>query len=267
MFLIKYINLWRRSDSWSAGRQGSSSTYDWCWLREIHMIQMSISREVFGWLVAENVFLKQNTECILQLLREGKTHSFNLHQLNEQIGRRRWEKVPGLKWWDVSVLVLKNVSVFVFDCVTAGMPRLQGLASSPLCYVCVCVAQPPPANSCKCSLFEKCVMSVLSLMIYSGLKSRFFHSPPSSSLLLSSNINFKHRETTVIWSHFLFCGRSFIAAKPTGRPLNSETQPDRCGRETPPAAMQVIHPQGTDRDELHRHIKSLESNFFYAAAC
>lgn len=190
-----------------------------------------------------------------------KPNSFNLHQWNEQTGRRWWAKVPGLKWWDVSVLVLKNVSVFVFDCVTAGMPRLQGLASSPLCYVCVCCT----ASSClicKCSVFEKCVMSVRSLTIYSESKRSFFHSPPSSSLPLSSNINFKPRETTMIWSHFLFCGRSFMAAKPTGRPRNSETQPDRCGRETPPAAKQVIHPQGTDRDELHRHIKSLESNFF-----
>lgn len=110
-------------------------------------------------------------------------------------------------------------------------------------------------------------MSVSSLMIYSELKRSFFHGPPSSSLLLSSNLNFKPKETTRIWSDFHFCGRSFIAAKPTGRPLNSETQPDRCGRETLPAAMQVIHPQGTDRDELHRHIKSLESNFFYGAAC
>ena len=65
------------------------------------------------------------------------------------------------------------------------------------------------------------------------------------------------RETTMIhYTDFLFCGRRFIAAKTTERPLNSKTQPDRCGRETLPAAVEVIHPRETHRDGLLQNINS-----------
>lgn len=70
--------------------------------------------------------------------------------------------------WDASVLVQKNVSMFVFDCVTAGMPRLQGLASSPppvlwLLHSSSLLLLLPllllPARPIRCSTFEKCVIT------------------------------------------------------------------------------------------------------------
>ena len=59
----------------------------------------------------------------------------------------------------MSVLVLKNVSVLMFDCDTAGMPLLQGLASCSFVMF-VWVALPLSASSCNAVQFEKCAMSL-----------------------------------------------------------------------------------------------------------
>lgn len=155
---------------------------------------------------------------------------------------------------------MKNVSVFVFDCVPAGMPLLQGLASC-LSVMFVWVALPLPAKSCKCISFEKRVMS-LEIPITNYLQPtalrvrRFFFlcDPERSSLSLVSNPLGK--TTVTYYTDFLFCRRRFIAAKATERPLNSKSQPDRCGRETLPAAMEVIHPPETDSDGRLQHINS-----------
>ena len=127
-FLIKYVKLQRRSRQLD-GRKSSRSTDENILATKRDMHHLKMSGEMYGAVTALAFIHRIHSSYV--------TDSFDLHQYVKQLNRRRMWNFPALKWCDVSALVPKDVSVFVSDCVTAGMPLLQGLASCPFCYVCV----------------------------------------------------------------------------------------------------------------------------------
>lgn len=115
-----------------------------------------------------------------------------------------------MKWWDVSVLLPKNASVF--DCAPAGMPHLQGLASYPslLCFFVGFGASASPYHMCG---------RVISPPLCCGAK------PQPGDLC---------------WSYCDFCVNG---ANSTERTLS---QTDVRGK-TLPVSMHVIRPQRTNK--------------------
>lgn len=224
------------------------------------------------------------TFILQQFWKEKKKTKHILKQPNRKMMWRRGN-MELLKWWDVSALVMKNFSVFMFDCVTAGMPLLQRLASCPS-YIQVWVALPLPAKSCKCSSFvasdsDKTTMTAPPVLHYHHLYLTHF---TCSQVVLNGKLlchSKAHLSTPCLIQRGLFslfrqsqmpqvvpspqpsrenhCDllpwfsvQRFIAAKATEKTLNSKTPPDRCCGGKP---CQLLWRSFTLREQAEMHCR------------
>lgn len=106
------------------------------------------------------------------------------------------------------------------------------------------VALPLPVKSCKCRSFE-CVSCHSILIIYNPAPQEAFLLRPAVHQSVPSLQPSGKSWRCISLIFFFFSGREFIAAEPE-RPLNSQTRPDACGRESNPAAMRIVLPLETD---------------------